>query len=147
MSEDLEQQARELLAAEIGCPIESDTALDLRDYDDIPIEWAIRAVKAALNTRTSEHWQNIESAEEHAVERFQDELDAATRANAWIDEIAFTLAEAVKPNAEITQEPAKAVVIWKDRAIYAAAFLVRDQMNFTQMIRLSPPQSKGHSHG
>lgn len=90
-----------------------------------------RAAIAALSSLPSEREQIV------APERFRDEIDAAAKANAWIDELAFTLAEKVKPlNAEITQEPAKAVVLWKDRRIYAAAFLVRDQMNFTHLAHL-----------
>src|SRR5688500_10154734 len=64
MTNNLEQQARDLLAAEFRAVHGAVPP----DVVGVSYEVAIRAIKAALNTRTSEHWQDIESAPRDGTE-------------------------------------------------------------------------------
>lgn len=84
----------------------------------------------------------------HPVELHRDAGDAARVAWKWIDALAVALVRSGADRNfrfEITTNPfgldrdqhssLEAVVLWRGTTVFAAAFLVRDQMNFTQLVR------------
>jgi hypothetical protein len=94
------------------------------------------------------------SARHFPIEHFMDGAPAERKAWDWIDAISLDLARVEDvANLEITTdpwgfdreigprsralggEPIRAVLLWRKHRIFAAAFFVRDEMNFTQLVR------------
>lgn len=73
----IEQQARELLAAELGCLVESDTELDLRDQDHVWRDAALRAIVKALSRTPPPR------ADDKLIERLRAALDPPEAAIGW----------------------------------------------------------------
>lgn len=113
-------------------------AMRLSESTSIPVGYARDLAKAALEAALP-HCRD-EAEDLGPPERFMDEIDAATVANRWIEDIAY---ERRGPFGKLEylnfeKRDGCAVLFWDRDRLIAFGLLARDDRNFTVLVRGGP---------